>query len=64
MLNLLVQQFDENIKFKYCCWPETDPDFQNNTKPAAAVLNVKALRFKKKDTFSHHVRQIYIAFSC
>jgi hypothetical protein len=33
---LLVQQFDENIKFKYCCWPETDPDSQNNTIQAAA----------------------------
>jgi hypothetical protein len=36
MMILLVQQFDENIKFKYCRWPETDPDFQNNTQPLAA----------------------------
>jgi hypothetical protein len=33
---LLVQQFDENIKSKYGCWPETDPDSQNNTQHAAA----------------------------
>ena len=31
MVILLVQQFDENIKFKYDCWPETDPDSPKNT---------------------------------
>jgi hypothetical protein len=35
-MGLLVQQFDENIKSKYGCWPETDPDSQNNTQHAAA----------------------------
>jgi len=37
LMILLVQQFDENIKFKYGYWSETDPDSQ--ITPNSLLLN-------------------------